>query len=129
MPARAPPLQDGRRRASHARMKQMVNSTRERLRELRNGLLKLHKNLLDSERAAYERDIARITSTGQYLELVLNDPWFAWLHDLSKFIVVIDETLDQKEGFTEADAERLVVQARELVSPAEAGQGFGLKYY
>ena len=67
---------------------------KDRLKTLRNGLLRLHKSLLDSERAAYEHDIARITSTGQYLGLVLNDPWFHWLHELSQFIVLIDETLD-----------------------------------
>jgi hypothetical protein len=110
-------------------MKHMANSTLERLRELRNGLLKLHKNLLDSERAAYERDIARITSTGQYLELVLNDPWFAWLHDLSQFIVVIDEILDAKEPPVEADFDRLVARARRLVSPDENGDGFSRQYF
>ena len=49
---------------------------------LRNGLLSLHKTLLDSERATYERDIARIGSSGELLKLVLYDPWFAWLHEL-----------------------------------------------
>ena len=52
---------------------------RARLKGTRDGLLRLHKTLLDSERAAYERDVARITSTGQFLQLVLNDPWFQWL--------------------------------------------------
>ena len=32
---------------------------RDRLKTLRNGLLQLHKSLLDSERAAYERDVER----------------------------------------------------------------------
>ncbi len=94
-----------------------------RLTALRNGLLHLHKCLLDSERAAYERDIARITTTGQYLNLVLSDPWFAWLRDLSQFIVVVDEALADKEPVTPEDATRLVARARELVSPDEAGNG------
>ena len=84
----------------------MADRTRERLTEMRNGLLKLHKTLLDSERAVYERDVARISSTGQYLNLVLDDPWFAWLHELSQFIVLVDETLDFEDPATEADAER-----------------------
>ena len=62
-----------------------------RLAELRNGLLKLHKSLLDSESAVYDRDVKRITSRGQLLDLVLNDPWFAWLHELSELVVLIDE--------------------------------------
>ena len=68
--------------------------TRQRLTDLRNGLLKLHKVLLDSERDAYDHNISRITSSGQLLDLVLNDPFFAWLRELSQFIVLIDETLD-----------------------------------
>jgi hypothetical protein len=105
------------------------NGTRERLTNLRNGLLRLHKCLLDSERGVYERDVERITSTGQFLNLVVNDPWFAWLHDLSQFIVVIDERLDLDEPAGEADAARLISQARELISPSENGRGFALKYF
>ena len=107
----------------------MPDPTRERLTGLRNGLLKLHKSLMDSERALYERDVQRITSTGQYLGLVLNDPWFAWLRELSQFIVMIDEILDLEEPPTALDAGRLIAQARTLLSPAEGTNGFGGKYY
>jgi hypothetical protein len=111
-------------------MEPMPDRTRERLKNLRNGLLRLHKSLLDSERAIYERDVARITSTGQYLGLVLEDPWFAWLHELSQFIVIIDEALDADEPVTAGDADRLTVQARALISPNEdASDGFGRKYF
>jgi hypothetical protein len=110
-------------------MDAMVDHTPERLIELRNGLLQLHKCLLDSERAAYERDVERITSTGQYLGLVLDDPWFAWLRELSQFIVLVDETLDLEEPATPADADRLVDRARELASPSEHGTGFPRRYF
>lgn len=101
----------------------------ERLTRLRNGLLHLHKALLDSERAAYERDVERISSPGQFLSLLLNDPWFGWLRELSQFIVVVDETLDLEEPPTAADANRLITQARELVSPAETGDRFARRYW
>ena len=105
------------------------NGTRERLTGLRNGLLQLHKTLLDSESAAYDRDIARIRSRGQLLELVLHDPWFAWLHELSELVVLIDEALDAKEpAVTAAEGDRFVAQARELVAPAEAGSEFRKHY-
>ncbi len=107
----------------------MADSARERLISIRHELLRLHKSLLDSERAAYERDVARITSTGQYLGLVLNDPWFAWLHELSQFIVLIDETLEDQQPDTVADDERLIAQARTLVSPQEEGSGFARRYF
>ena len=98
-------------------MEPMPDRTQERLKNLRNGLLRLHKSLLDSERAVYDRDVERITSAGQYLGLVLHDPWFAWLHELSQFIVLIDETLDADEPATPADADRLTLQARKLTRP------------
>jgi hypothetical protein len=112
-------------------MKAMADRARERLTNLRNHLLRLHKSLLDSERAAYERDVARITSTGQYLQLVLGDPWFAWLHELSQFIVVIDEKLDADEPATALDADRLTSRARDLIAPNESAvtNGFARKYF
>jgi hypothetical protein len=100
------------------------------MKDLRDGLLRLHKSLLDSERATYERDVARITSTGQYLDLVLNDPWFQWLRQLSEFIVLIDETLARKEPVaTLEEAELLIAKARALLVPAEEGTGFARSYF
>jgi hypothetical protein len=107
----------------------MADPTTARLTVLRDGLLRLHKHVLDSEKAAYERDVERITTTGQYLNLVLNDPWFAWLRDLSQFVVLIDETLDFEEPPTPEEADKLIARARELVSPSENANGFGRKYW
>ncbi|MBV9771954.1 MAG: hypothetical protein JOZ32_20445, partial [Bryobacterales bacterium] len=103
--------------------------TKQRLTDLRNGLLGLHKTLLDSERASYERDIARIGSSGELLKLVLYDPWFAWLHELSEFVVLIDETLDAEDPPPGFNAERLIAQAWELLAPNETGTGFAKRYF
>ncbi len=110
-------------------MVQMSGSAPQRLTNLRNGLLRLHRCLLDSERASYERDVARITSPGQFLNLVLNDPWFNWLRELSQFIVLIDERLDLEQPATPEDADRLIAEARKLISPAEEGAGFHRRYF
>ena len=101
----------------------------QRLTDLRNGLLGLHKTLLESERATYERDIARIKSSNELLRLVLYDPWFDWLHYLSELVVLIDEALDAKEAPDGFDADRLIAQARELLTPNENGQGFERRYF
>jgi hypothetical protein len=107
-----------------------VPDFRTRLKTLRDGLLRLHKSLLEIQRADYVRDVAPITTTGQYLNLVLNDPAFQWLRELSAFIVIIDESLAQKTPtITEDDAERLISQARALLSPAEEGTGFARSYF
>jgi hypothetical protein len=107
----------------------MADAARDLLSGLRNGLLKLHKTLLDSERARYDHDVQRINSSGQLLNLVLHDPFFAWLHELSELIVLIDETLDADEPAGAADAARLLAQARTLLTPDEGGQGFRGQYF
>ena len=104
-------------------------SPAQRLTDLRNGLLTLHKSLLESERASYDRDVARIRSRSELLRLVLYDPWFAWLHELSELIVLIDETLDAKEPPNGTDAARLIAQARDLIAPSENGAGFRRRYF
>jgi hypothetical protein len=110
-------------------MDPMPSDPRQRLNDLRDGLLRLHTALLASQRAAYERDVERITSTGQYLGLVMNDPWFAWLRELSQFIVLIDELVDQKEPEAAPDADQLIGQARALISPSEDGGPFARRYF
>ena len=45
----------------------------QRLTDLRNGLLRLHKTLLESEQASYERDVQRIATRSELLGLVLNE--------------------------------------------------------
>ncbi len=107
----------------------MADAARELLSGLRNTLLKLHKSLLDSERERYDHDVQRIKSSGQLLNLVLHDPFFAWLHELSELIVMIDEMLDADEPATDADAVRMLAQARTLLTPAESGSGFRGQYF
>jgi hypothetical protein len=103
--------------------------TEERLNRLRDGLLRLHKVLLDSERSVYDHDIQRIRSTGELLSLVLHDPWFAWLHELSTLVVQIDERLAADEPATRSDADLFVVHARSLLAPSEDGEGFEKRYF
>ena len=107
----------------------MTDGARGTLTTLRRLLLVHHKALLDSERARYDHDVERIQSSGQLLNLVLHDPFFAWLHELSELIVLIDETLDADEPATPADAARLLGQARALLMPAESGEGFRRQYF
>jgi hypothetical protein len=105
-----------------------LDPIQERLTDLRNGLLHHHKILLDSERDSYEHEIGKITSSGQLLQLVIHDPWFAWLHEISELIVFIDETLESKEPIAAVDADKLVQQARTLLIPAEDGEEFARRY-
>jgi hypothetical protein len=106
--------------------------TSTQLKQLRTGLLKLHKLLLDLERRGYERARGRINNSYEFLQLVLKDPWFDWLHRLSELIVQIDEALDSigaETPATEEDAQALIARARSLLSPAEEGTQFQKNYF
>ena len=101
----------------------------ERLREVRLSLLHLHKTLLDYERETYERLHDRVDNSYEMLRLVMNDPWFAWLHSVSELVVRIDEMLDADETPTEDDTDSVVKQARNLIVPSETGSEFQQKYF
>ena len=102
--------------------------TFQNLRELRCGLLHLHKALLDIERAAYEQVYGSVSS-GELLQLVINHEQFAWLHSISELIVRIDEMLDVDEPVMTGDAGTLLAQARALLKPSETGDEFERRYY
>jgi hypothetical protein len=99
---------------------------RNRLAAIRDALLGLHKTLLESERIPYERARGRIASSGEFLNLVLNDPWFAWLHPLSALIVEMDETLAGETPPVEGQVAGYVERTRALLT--HGGKEFGPKY-
>ncbi len=101
---------------------------RQKLVALRQALLRLHKTLLDMERRDYEKARGVVT-TGELFRLVVDDPQFAWLHNISEFVVRIDEALASDEGVTEEDARVPIALARKLFAPTETGDGFQKQYF
>ncbi|HEX8072303.1 MAG TPA: hypothetical protein VF546_20325 [Pyrinomonadaceae bacterium] len=100
-----------------------------RLRDVRMLLLRLHKVLLDDERAGYERVHGQVQTSGELLQLVLHDERFAWLRALSELIVRVDEMFAAVEPATPAAAAALLAQTRALLTPDEAGDEFARKYF
>ncbi len=107
----------------------MTEDTRRALRDVRGRLLGLHKALLDDTKAAYEMDRGRVGSSGSLLQLVINDPWFAWLHPLSELVVRIDETIEPESPATASDASALLEQVEHLLTPGENGDPFSRRYF
>ena len=107
----------------------MDEGTRTMLRDLRGRLLHLHKVLLDDTRATYEMDRGRVPSNYSLLQLVINDPWFAWLHSLSELVVRIDQTVEPEAPATAADGAALVDQVERLLTPSETGEAFARRYF
>jgi len=104
----------------------ITTATRQRLERLRHALLKLHKLLLDDERAAYERVHGR-TSPAQLLQLLVNDKAFAWLRPVSELVVRIDELIESEEP--ETDGADLIARARSLLVANETGSESERKYH
>ncbi len=99
----------------------------EQLKHARNVLLKLHKTLLDHERAIYE-GINGPKGPGEFLGILLEDPDFAWLRKFSTLIVDIDEMFAQKNGYSEEMVEVHLVKLRELIEMKDEDETFRAKY-
>ena len=95
--------------------------------ELRKYLLQLHKTLIDWQRADYERVHGRLHTT-QLLNVMFNDPEFAWLRSMSGLIVRIDEALDVKPPKEPIESGPLAAAARDLIAP-EAGSTYAQRYH
>src|SRR5713226_3475652 len=101
---------------------------REKLLSLRLALLRLHKTLLNMERRDYEREHGHV-NTGELFRLVIDHPQFAWLHNISEFVVRIDETLAAEAPITPQDTSSAILLARKMFVPAESGDAFQKKYF
>ncbi len=115
--------------SSQQTMSQKSDPLRRSLLEVRKGLLCLHKALIVAEQLTYERINGRIDSTSQLLQLVLNDPWFTWLHPISQLVVRLDELLDDEEELSVVEVEHFLTEVRGLIRPSEEGDGFERSYY
>jgi hypothetical protein len=101
------------------------------LKTARQGLLRVHRLLLDVERVELERSRGRLTPN-EYLQAVLTEPAFAWLRPASQLIVQIDEALDdaEREGGPVAGATTasLLAQMRSMLTPVPPTTDFAAHY-
>jgi len=105
----------------------MTEAERALLVELRRLLLQLHKTLIDWQRAEYELDRGRLQTT-ELLNVMFNDPAFAWLRSMSGLIVRIDEALEVKPPKPEIESGPLIAAAKDLIAP-ESGTPYAERYH
>jgi hypothetical protein len=101
---------------------------REKLVALRLALLRLHKTLLEMERREYQRVNGQV-SAGELFRLVIDHPQFAWLHNISEFVVRLDEALAAEAPITPQDTSIAITLARKMFAPSESGDNFQKKYF
>jgi len=98
-----------------------------RLVDLRLGLLRLHKALLEMERINFEKLFGSVNS-GELLQLVVNHAQFGWLRVISALVAEIDEILNGDEPVTVSDFEDVLSQARLLLT-APGREEFKANYH
>jgi len=95
---------------------------------LRNQLLNLHKLLMNTERAAYEKEGNVIRSPLQFLQLLTEHERFAWLRQLSQLVVMMDEAMEERPPITTERADALVQEAQHLLTSSEGPASFAARY-
>ena len=104
----------------------MHEDRRAPLSAVAQALLPLHKSLLDVTRADYEREHGRVPGPGMLFQLVVRDPFFAWLRPMSGLMALIDEILDDEEQFARAREADLRERVEVLI--VEGSHPFAVKY-
>ena len=101
--------------------------TLQNLQQLHTALLRLHKILLDDERAAYEREHGRV-APAEMLQLVIGDAQFAWLRRISELIAQVDELTESDELDAPSRAGDVLARVRTLLLAPNPDDEFGRKY-
>ena len=95
------------------------------LRDLWKQLLPLHRALIDAARDEYAATVAPVAGPTHLLQLINEDPFFAWLKPMTGIIVDLDEM--SRTDFDKAALDALVARVRGLFS-AEADAAFMSRY-
>ena len=94
----------------------------------RIALLALHRALVEGERRGYERAHGRV-SGGDFLQVLIHDPAFAWLEPLTRLIARLDELDDaEAEGAQPEAAAGVLAAIRALLSLRPEGSEFQRRY-
>ena len=102
--------------------------TRQQLKDLSKSFLRLHKILLEGEKAEYEKVNGTIESPNRYLALVLDDPHFSWLRRMSSLIALIDEAASIRRPASEITAGALLSEAKALLTFSDTDENFNDKF-
>jgi hypothetical protein len=96
-----------------------MSNAKTSLNELTKALRDLHRSLVEIVRHEYEKEWGPVNDAGQLLQLLTKHPQFNWLHQLSEFIVDVDELLDQ-EKVSEPEMRTIFTQAKNLITPSSS---------
>jgi hypothetical protein len=95
------------------------------LREIRKHLLPLHRALIDAASTEFSVNVSPVNGPTHLLQLLQDEPFFAWLKPLTALIVEIDSITST--DFEPAAARALVARTEQLFAPATDSE-FSIKY-
>jgi hypothetical protein len=99
-----------------------------KLRAVRTALLALHKSLIDTERGRYARTHGPVDGPHRLLQLVLRDPWFAWLRPIAELIVQGDQRLADDRPIDMSETDAYAAQVLGLLQQEGGGADFRREY-
>jgi len=96
------------------------------LRETSKALIPLHRLLIDAAKADYAEQFGAINSPTEMLQLLTDDPFFAWLKPITSLILDIDDMA--RRDFEPADAHAIGERLEHLFGPAADDAPFSKHY-
>lgn len=98
--------------------------------KLANALRELHRTLVDTTRAEYERAHLVTLGPGELLQLLTTNPEFEWLRGLSELMVDLDLVQDAAAPDQDEVATAVRAAVEHLLSNAQAPAGlFAQRYW
>ena len=95
------------------------------LRDVSKLLLPLHRALIDTAKEDHAFAVGTVAKPAQLLQLLTDDPFFAWLKPVTALIVDIDEMA--RTDFEASDVAAIADRVDRLFGP-KADEGFSKQY-
>jgi hypothetical protein len=96
---------------------------RQQVTEIAEALRELHRGLIEAVRADYERSGTPVSGNVALFQLVVDDPFFAWLRPLSQVMVDVDELLDDGRTPSPEEAQAISNTIHRMISPSAGSEG------
>ena len=72
---------------------------KDQLGQISSAMMRIHKAIMENEMELLEAKTMKPLGPNERLQVLLNDPDFAWLRNLSQLMSAVDEVYFQKENY------------------------------
>jgi len=100
---------------------------KDQLGQISSAMMRIHKAIMENEMELLEAKTMKPLGPNERLQVLLNDPGFAWLRSLSQLMSAVDEVYFQKEAIQQEQADILKKSVDELLIQS-TDSSFSKKY-